>query len=467
MPDPPSLIAPHDVVKIADGVYGFMWRDPLADPIQGNALFVINDNDVVVVDTALLPSTARVMAAELRKLTPKPVSYVINTHWHDDHHGGNAVYRELWPDVRIVGHRETRSDIIEKTYRVRPKTLSDTLAAADRYKRWAASGKDDEGKVLDERRRTRAGEIAVLDRAIVPELRTIQEAPPDVTFTDQLVLYRGGRTIEVRWLGLANTRGDTVVVLPRERIAASGDLVVHPIPFMFGSYHEEWVKTLDALDGLPVDTFLPGHGPLLRDRTYLRQVRGLLQALVDRVKAAVAAGATLEQTQQQVTLQDWRATLPATIAEAARVRRLRAAAGGRADVASGARGAGQVVDRDADELRRLAAEDRAVSAVGDHPERDARVSRVDLDRELDRIQRIPIAVDDECARGDRREQRRRERHVVWMVLERRASDRQHRRICSSPCTCRRVHRPIRPRVERLGVSCAMAAGPVRESTASH
>jgi glyoxylase-like metal-dependent hydrolase (beta-lactamase superfamily II) len=177
------------------------------------------------------------------------------------------VYRELWPDVRIVGHRETRSDIIEKTYRVRPKMLSDTLAAADRYERWAASGKDDEGKVLDERRRTRAGEIAVLDRAIVPELRAIQEAPPDVTFTDQLVLYRGGRTIEVRWLGLGNTRGDTVVVLPRERIAASGDLVVHPIPFMFGSYHEEWVKTLDALDGLPADTFLPGHGPLLRDRT--------------------------------------------------------------------------------------------------------------------------------------------------------------------------------------------------------
>jgi glyoxylase-like metal-dependent hydrolase (beta-lactamase superfamily II) len=307
--DPPSLIAPYDVVKIADGVYGFMWRDPLADPIQGDALFVINDSDVVVVDTALLPSTARVMAAELRKLTPKPVRYVINTHWHDDHHGGNAVYRELWPDVRIVGHRETRSDIIEKTYRVRPKMLSDTLAAADRYERWAASGKDDEGKVLDERRRTRAGEIAVLDRAIVPELRAIQEAPPDVTFTDQLVLYRGGRTIEVRWLGLGNTRGDTVVVLPRERIAASGDLVVHPIPFMFGSYHEEWVKTLDALDGLPVDTFLPGHGPLLRDRTYLRQVRGLLRALVDRVTAAVAAGATLEQTQQQVTLQDWRATL--------------------------------------------------------------------------------------------------------------------------------------------------------------
>jgi glyoxylase-like metal-dependent hydrolase (beta-lactamase superfamily II) len=98
-------------------------------------------------------------------------------------------------------------------------------------------------------------------------------------------------------------------VLPKERIAASGDLVAYPIPFMFGSYHEEWVRTLDALDALPADTLVPGHGPLFRDRTYLRQVRGLVQALVDRVKAAVAAGATLEQTQQQVTLQDWKTTM--------------------------------------------------------------------------------------------------------------------------------------------------------------
>jgi cyclase len=296
------------VVKISDDVYGFMWRDPMADPIQGNALFVINDADVLVVDTALLPSTARVMAAELRKLTTKPVRYVVNTHWHDDHHGGNAVYRALWPDVRIIGHRETRSDIVERTYRVRAKTLSDMLAGADRYERWAASGKDDEGKTLDERRRTRAGEIAALDRAIVPELQAIREMPPDLTFTDRLTLHCGARTIEIRWLGLGNTRGDTVVVLPKERIAASGDLVVHPVPFMFGSYHQAWIETLDALDGLPVDTLFPGHGLLLRDRAYLRQVRGLLQALVDRVTAAVAAGASLEQTQQQVTLQDWKAT---------------------------------------------------------------------------------------------------------------------------------------------------------------
>ena len=248
------------------------------------------------------------MAARLRKLTTRPVSYVINTHWHDDHHGGNAVYRELWPDVRIVGRQETRRDIIEKTYRGPAEHVSDMLATAESH----GAGRPPVKTMKDSRSRSGGGRARAKSRRSIArlrrKLRAIREAPPDVTFSDRLTLRSGERTIQSAGSDCGNTRGDTVVCC-RARIAASGDLVVYPIPFMFGSYHEGWVKTLDALDGLPVDTLVPGHGPLFRDRTYLRQVRGLLQALVDRVKAAVAAGATLEQTQQQVTLQDWKTTM--------------------------------------------------------------------------------------------------------------------------------------------------------------
>ena len=235
--------------------------------------------------------------------------YVINTHWHDDHHTGNGVYRELWPEVEFIGHRDTRADLIEKSYGERPQDLVNLQSSIERYERWAATGKDDDGKPLEERRRTRAGELAVLDRALLPELKAAAEMPPGLTFVDQLVLQRGDRTIEVRWLGRGNTRGDTVVVLPKERIAATGDLLVYPVPFGILSYYEEWPVTLDKLDALPVDVLFPGHGPVLRDRAYLRQVQGLLRALVDRVKAAVAAGATLEETRKQVTLADWKTTL--------------------------------------------------------------------------------------------------------------------------------------------------------------
>ncbi|HTR01692.1 MAG TPA: MBL fold metallo-hydrolase [Thermoanaerobaculia bacterium] len=302
----------YEVVRLADGVWAFLWKDPSADLIESNALFVVNDRDVLVVDTGMVPSTARVMAAELKKLTDRPVRYVVNTHWHDDHHGGNEVYRELWPGVEFVAHRDTRADVLAQTYGTRPKDLDRLDAQAEKYARWAKTGVDDDGKTLEPSRRQRAEEIAALSRALAPELRAIRETPPDLTFDDRLVLHRGGRTIEILWLGRGNTRGDVVVFLPEDRIAATGDLFVQPIPFGFGSYYEEWAATLGRLDALAADVLVPGHGKVQRDRAYLRQVEALLTALVADVKAAVASGATLEETRERVKLDDWKARFAGT-----------------------------------------------------------------------------------------------------------------------------------------------------------
>lgn len=296
----------YEVVKLADGVYAFVWKDPLQDLIESNALFVINDQDVLVVDTGIVPSTARVMAAELKKLTDRPVRYVVNTHWHDDHGGGNEVYRDLWPGAEFVAHRDTREDILAQVYAPRAKEIVDLEAQAKKYAKWAETGKDDDGKPLEERRRTRAAEIAALNRGLAAEVRTMRETPPDFTFTDRLVLHRGARTIEIVWLGRGNTRGDAVVFLPKERIAATGDLFVQPVPFGIGSYYEEWAATLGRLDALEADVLVPGHGYIQRDRAYLRQVEALLVALVEQVKAAVAEGATLEETRERVKLADWK-----------------------------------------------------------------------------------------------------------------------------------------------------------------
>ena len=297
----------YDVVKLADGVHAFVWKNPTQNLIESNALFVVNDRDVLVVDTGMVPSTARVMAAELRKLTDLPVRYVVNTHWHDDHHGGNEVYREIWPGVEFIAHRDTREDIFGRTYAQRPKDILSLEEGAARYERWVATGQDDDGKPLDESRRKRAEEIAALDRALGPELAAIHDTPPDLTFADRLVLHRGDRTIEILWLGLGNTRGDVVVLLPRERIAATGDLFVQPVPFGIGSYYEDWIATLGRLDALEADVLVPGHGAVQRDRAYLRQVQALLTALVAEVRSAAASGATLAQTQQRVTLAGWKA----------------------------------------------------------------------------------------------------------------------------------------------------------------
>jgi len=299
----------YDIVKLADGVFGFVWAEPLRDPIEGNALFIINESDVVVVDTGILPVSARAMVAELEKLTDRPVRYVVNTHWHDDHVNGNQVYQDRWPGVEFIAHRNTRTDVIEQVIDVRESILADMGPVLEKYQRWADTGLDDEGEPLAEKRRNRAREIADLYRLCIPEFETLRPVPPTLTFDDSLVIHRGARRIVISCLGLGNTRGDAVVILPRERIAATGDLMVYPIPFGIGSYYKEWIETLARVDSLGVDTMFFGHGPPQHDRAFLHEVQDLLRALVLAVEEAVAGGATLEETQTRVTLADWKERL--------------------------------------------------------------------------------------------------------------------------------------------------------------
>lgn len=295
----------YDVVRLAEGVHGIVWREPLRDPIEGNALIVINDEDVLVVDAALFPSTARRMAGEVQKLTKKPVRYVVNTHWHDDHHGGNQVYRELWPEVQFISHRHTRTDAIEQSHDPRPENIERLRKRVPDFERWLETGEDDDGKPVDDARRKRIENAIVFYGTAIDELESIEATPPDLSFEDAVVLHRGERTIEIRWLGLANTRGDVVVYLPRERIVASGDIIVHPIPFGFGSYYGDWVDTLGRIDALEADVIFPGHGEVQHDRDYVHRLQALLEDLVEQVDAAVAEGASLEETQARVTLADW------------------------------------------------------------------------------------------------------------------------------------------------------------------
>src|ERR1051325_8857768 len=96
------------IVKLARNVYAAIRTEPPGLTVNANSVFIINDNDVVVVDTTLTPGTARETIAALKQLTNKPVKYVINTHWHDDHIMGNQAYREAFPGVEFIAHANTR-----------------------------------------------------------------------------------------------------------------------------------------------------------------------------------------------------------------------------------------------------------------------------------------------------------------------------------------------------------------------
>ena len=330
---------PYDVVKLAEGVYGFVWRDPLQDPIEGNALFVINDRDVLVVDTGLLPSSARRMAGALRRLTSKPVRYVVNTHWHDDHHNGNQVYRELWPGVEFVAHRNTRADMFAHTYDVRAEDLANMERDQAKYARWAATGKDDDGKPLEEPRRRRAAELAELFHSTLPEmpLRSATRRRSSRSRTSWCCTAAAAHRDPLARPGQYPRRSRG---LPPARSTSPPPATCWSIRSRSASAPTTPTGSLRSarVDSLDASVLFPGHGTIQRDRNYLHQVQGLLRALVDSAKAVVADGGTLggrPAADHAARLEaDSRGRRPR---QAAHVRRHVHGAGRRARVAPGAR----------------------------------------------------------------------------------------------------------------------------------
>lgn len=295
--------------EVAPGVHAFVFDNPLGDAagVDGTAVVIINQSDVVIVDAQWSPVTARRVIAEIRKLTPHPVRYVVNTHWHGDHWFGNQAYREAWPGVEFIAHENTLVDLEAKELAGFEKFRSTDLPAtiADMEKRLA-------GAVRRDGRPYTASDSAMVQKQIAalrwagPAISEVTPVRPTLTITDSLVLTRGDRRIVVRHLGRGNTRGDLSVWLPTERVLVTGDLLVNPAPYSFGSYLGEWTTTLGALRTLPAGTIVPGHGAIQRDWSYFDLFVELLNSTLSQARDAVARGLDLEATRKAVDLSSFR-----------------------------------------------------------------------------------------------------------------------------------------------------------------
>jgi glyoxylase-like metal-dependent hydrolase (beta-lactamase superfamily II) len=95
----------HRFQELAPGVYFAGEAQPGPIMVMSNALVIVNDEDVVVVDSHVTPAAARALIAAVATLTPKPITTLINTHYHFDHAHGNQAFP---PGVAIVGHEFTR-----------------------------------------------------------------------------------------------------------------------------------------------------------------------------------------------------------------------------------------------------------------------------------------------------------------------------------------------------------------------
>jgi cyclase len=282
------------VTKLADGIYEIRHPDSPDTFPQSNTTVIIGEKSVLVVDSCLLPSTTREDIEQIRKWTNKPVTYLLNTHWHFDHTLGNAVYAAAFPEVQIIAQTATLKTIAD----FNPGAVLRYPNRAERFKKVLDSGQNPDGTPLT------AADRLDYERSLaglgptVAELKNAAQLVPNVSFDHELNIDLGDRLAEIRHLGRGNTAGDTIVYLPKEKILIVGDLVDHPVPYMFGGFPVDFVKTLWALMQFDATAVVPGHGDVLHDKSYLQQSMELMQAVNLEVEKEINDGKTLEEVQE-------------------------------------------------------------------------------------------------------------------------------------------------------------------------
>ena len=220
---------------------------------NGNILVVQGERELLLVDGQ---TTRRVALADsaLRIMSPLPVRWVVNTHYHGDHTEGNAWWKER--GARIVAHAAVPVQAAKDT----------TIAEMDNW-----------------------------HREPLPAA-----ALPDSTFRDSLAFRVGAETVWAIHLPPAHTDGDAVAWLPASDILHTGDIIeTEAFPFIdwwTGGSVDGMIGAIDLLLARagPRTRIVPGHGPVV-DRSFLSAQREMLVTMAGRIRTAIDSGRTLEQ----------------------------------------------------------------------------------------------------------------------------------------------------------------------------
>jgi cyclase len=231
---------------------------------QSNAGVVIGDDGVLVIDTFitadasgnLSAQAAEQLLAEIRKLTKLPVKFVVNTHYHLDHVGGNNVFAQA--GAAVLAQRNVRRWIHTETEKM-------------------------------------------IGAALRPEQRVFIDglAEPAIVFDQGVDLYLGSRPIEIRAYP-GHTGGDSVVLIPDAKVIFTGDLFWrNTLPNLVNASTKPWIESLDTLiTRFPDYTFVSGHGDVgtVKDVSAFREYLSTLRAQVTEAQAQGKSGDAVIQS---------------------------------------------------------------------------------------------------------------------------------------------------------------------------
>jgi cyclase len=291
---PANAQSARKVTTIADGVYEI---EHAPDAQSGNTTVIIGDRQVFVVDSCFRPSAAREDIAQIRQWTDKPVSFVLNTHFHNDHNFGNRIYMDAFPGLTILAHAETKKemDMFGPSSAIRYQREGATLQMM------LDTGKAGDGQTLSADDIKQVKDALARRALVLEELKAVKFQSATLTFDHDFTIDLGNREVQVKFFGRGNTGGDAVVYLPKEKIVVAGDLVAHPIPNVYDGYPSEWIQTLQNLAALEASTIVPGHGSIMHDKSYIFLLRDLLKSAVAQMDAKlVQTGPAMFQTLDQL-----------------------------------------------------------------------------------------------------------------------------------------------------------------------
>jgi cyclase len=278
--------------KVRESIYHAVGTGSLA--VVGNSSFIVNDNDVIVVDDHVSPAAAWVLLEEIKEVTNKPVTTVINTHFHFDHAHDNQIFA---PNVQIIGHEFTRRMLLSNSIGMPlyQNYVTGLPGQIDGLRKRIASEADAAAKAKLQT------QLQVAENNLASQ-KELKPTPPNVTLATQMTLYRGSREIQIRFLGRGHTAGDVVVLLPNEKVVMTGDFLTSGLSNMSDSYPEEWVTSLDALKKLDFDTVLPGHGDAFTDKAKIDYFQAYLRDVWSEVSRLKKEGVSAEEAAKRADL---------------------------------------------------------------------------------------------------------------------------------------------------------------------
>ena len=255
--------------QLAPGVFAVMPDDVYSkDHVATTAGFIIGERSVLVVEAMLNGDLASQLIGLIRKETSKPIRFLVNTSYHGDHAYGNYVF----PDSTVVIHHPAT------------KHYMDTKFEEDRTFMLGLMGK---GKGIER----------------------VQSRSADITVSDMITVDLGGRTVEIRHFGFAQTPGDLVIWEPDAKVLWVGNMIQAPspaLPWLLEGRHRDTIDTLTRVrEFLPEDaTIIPGHGRPMKPADIDFPIR-YLRELDTAVAEAVAKGHSVESTLEKVGMSNY------------------------------------------------------------------------------------------------------------------------------------------------------------------